>query len=230
MMDDGSQRRGVVVPDSSTLRVTLGDADFPRSGRVALAVSSTLGAGCVAFADPVAIDVLPRVTPRLVSVYEFYNQTLDRYFRTASDAEAAAIRANPATGERDTGQTFKAWTSTAYPSGVSPVYRFYGSVAPGPNSHFFTADVGEARLLQRAELDTPATTKRWNYEELSYAIKPAANGGCPADAPVRIYRAYNNGFARGVDSNHRYLVDFNLYTQMIALGWLGEGVVMCGPA
>ena len=228
-MDDGSQRRGVVVPDSSTLRVTLGDADFPRSGRVGLTVSSTISAGCVAFADAVAIDVQPKVTPQMATVYEFYNQVLDRYFRTASDAEAAAIRANPATGERDTGQTFKAWTSTAYPAGASTVYRFYGSVAPGPNSHFFTADFNEARLLQRAELDTPAATKRWNYEELSFAIKPAQNGGCSADAPVRIYRAYNNGFARGVDSNHRYLVDFNLYTQMIALGWLGEGVVMCGP-
>ncbi len=228
-MDDGSQRRGVVVPDSRTLRVTLGDADFARPGLVALGVSNTISTGCVAFADPVAIEVQPRVTPQLVTVYEFYNQALDRYFRTASDAEAAAIRANPATGERDTGQTFKAWTSTAFLSGASPVYRFYGSVAPGPNSHFFTADVNEARLLQRAELDTPATTKRWNYEELSFAIKPAANGNCPADAPVRIYRAYNNGFARGVDSNHRFLVDFSLYTQMIAQGWLGEGVAMCGP-
>ena len=218
-----------MVPNSHTLRVTLGDADFPRAGRIAMTASNRLSATCVAFADAVAIDVFPRITPQLVTVYEFYNQALDRYFRTASDAEAAAIRANPATGESDTRQTFKAWTSTAYPAGAGTVYRFYGSVAPGPNSHFFTADINEARLLQRAELDTPATAKRWNYEELSFAIKPAQNGGCPADAPVRIYRAYNNGFVRGIDSNHRYLVDFNLYTQMIAQGWLGEGVVMCGP-
>jgi hypothetical protein len=40
---------------------------------------------------------------------------------------------------------------------------------------------------------------------------------------------YNNGFAFGKDSNHRCMTDFGLYTQMIALGWLGEGVVMCGP-
>ncbi|MEP7083903.1 MAG: hypothetical protein ABI854_04125, partial [Betaproteobacteria bacterium] len=227
---DGIQHRtGVVVPNSHTLRVTLSDADFPRAGRIALAVSSTISGGCVAFADALAIDVLPKITPQMVTVYEFYNQSLDRYFRTASDAEAAAIRANPATGERDTGQTFKAWTSNAYPAGASPVYRFYGSVTPGPNSHFFTADINEARLLQRTELDAPATVKRWNYEELSFAIKSSSDGSCPADAPVRIYRAYNNGFARGVDSNHRYLVDFNLYAQMIAQGWVGEGVAMCGP-
>ena len=83
--------------------------------------------------------------------------------------------------------------------------------------------------MQRTELDTPATVKRWNYEELSFAIRPAANGGCPAAAPVRVYRVYNDGFARGKDSNHRLLTDFNLYTQMIARGWIGEGVAMCGP-
>ena len=212
-----------------TFRVTLTDADFSHHGKVVFDLGSNIAPGCDVFADSLAIDVLSKVTPQRITVYEFYNPALDRYFRTASDAEAAAIRANPATGEHDTGQTFKAWTSTAFPAGASAVYRFYGSITPGPNSHFFTANINEARLLQHAELDTPATEKRWNYEELSFAIKPAQNGGCPADAPVRIYRAYNNGFASGKDSNHRFLTDFGLYTQMIALGWLGEGVVMCGP-
>ena len=60
-------------------------------------------------------------------------------------------------------------------------------------------------------------------------MRPASNGGCSGDAPVRIYRVYNDGFARGKDSNHRLLADFSLYTQMLAQGWIGEGVVMCGP-
>ena len=58
----------------------------------------------------------------------------------------------------------------------------------------------------------------------------AANGGCGPEAPVRVYRVYNNGFVRGKDSNHRLLTDFELYAQMLAKGWVGEGVVMCGPA
>ncbi|MBK9605596.1 MAG: hypothetical protein IPO58_03905 [Betaproteobacteria bacterium] len=227
-LDGGGQKFGQAI-GSRTYRVTLTEADFPHDGKVVFDLGSTVYAGCDVFADSIAIEVFPKVTPQLVTVHEFYNAALDRYFRTASDAEAAAIRANPATGEQDTGQSFKAWTSTAYPAGASPVHRFYGSVTPGPNSHFFTADVNEARLLQRAELDTPAAVKRWNYEELSFAIKPAQAGGCPADAPVRIYRVYNNGFALGKDSNHRLLTDFGLYTQMVAQGWLGEGVAMCGP-
>jgi hypothetical protein len=145
-------------------------------------------------------------------------------------AEAAAIRANPATGEQDTGQTFKAWASTAYPDGAKQVCRFYGSITPGPNSHFFTSDVNECRSLQRQELDTPATIKRWNYEEIAFAIKVPASGACPADAPVNVYRVYNNGFALGKDSNHRLTTSVAIYNQMIALGWLPEGVVMCAPA
>ena len=227
-LEKGSHKAGEVT-DSHTFRVTLTDADFPHQGKTALDLGSSVASGCFVFSDSIAIEVFPKVTPQQITVYEFYNPALDRYFRTASDAEAAAIRANPATGEHDTGQTFEAWTSTAYPAGASTVYRFYGSVTPGPNSHFFTANLDEARGLQRTELDTPATVKRWNFEELSFAIKLAQNNGCPAEAPVRIYRAYNNGFALDKDSNHRYLTDFRLYTQMIALGWLGEGVVMCGP-
>ena len=60
-------------------------------------------------------------------------------------------------------------------------------------------------------------------------MRPPQGGGCPAEVPVRIYRVYNDGFAKGKDSNHRLLTDFDLYTQMIAQGWIGEGVAMCGP-
>jgi len=225
----GEQKAGTLI-DAHTFEAMLDDADFAHPGRNLLLVGTALTPGCSALSDSVSIDVLPSLTPQLVTVHEFYNASLDRYFRTASDAEAASIRANPATGEADTGQPIKAWSGVAYPEGARPVFRFYGSVAPGPNGHFFTVDVDEARNLQRAELDTPATFKRWNFEELSFAIRPAENGGCPGAAPVRIYRVYNDGFARGKDSNHRLLTDFNLYAQMLAQGWIGEGVVMCGPA
>ena len=226
--DNGEQKAGQLI-DSTTFEITLDDADFGHAGKTVFTLGTTIAPGCNAFSDELAIEVLPFVIAQHVTVHEFYNAALDRYFRTASEEEAAAIRANPASGEVDTGQPFKAWSGLAYPQGTQPVFRFYGSVSPGPNSHFFTADVDEARQLQRAELDTPASNKRWNYEELSFAVRPAVNGGCPPEVPVRIYRVYNNGFALGRDSNHRLLTDFARYQQMIALGWLGEGVVMCGP-
>jgi len=226
--ESGEHKAGSAI-DSHTFEVTLNDGDFTHTGKTVLTLGATIAAGCNAFSDDVAVDVLPFVAPQYVTVHEFYNASLDRYFRTASDAEAAAIRANPATGEQDTGRPFKAWSGLAYPIGTQPVFRFYGSVTPGPNSHFFTANVDEARALQRTQLDTPAGVKRWNYEELSFAVRPPQGGGCPAEVPVRIYRVYNDGFAKGKDSNHRLLTDFDLYTQMIAQGWIGEGVAMCGP-
>src|SRR6185295_19899571 len=88
--------------DEQTLRVTLGDVDFGHVGKSTLMLGATISSGCTVFSDEVAIDVLPAVAPQLVTVHEFYNSSLDRYFRTASEAEAASIRANPATGEQDT--------------------------------------------------------------------------------------------------------------------------------
>jgi hypothetical protein len=53
-------------------------------------------------------------------------------------------------------------------------------------------------------------------------------GSCPGDlAPV--YRAYNNGLARHIDSNHRLTTEFPGIQEVLARGWIYEGVVMCAP-
>ena len=44
-----------------------------------------------------------------------------------------------------------------------------------------------------------------------------------------VYRAYNNGFAKGIDSNHRITSNFASYQQTVAAGSIGEGIVMCAP-
>ena len=212
------------------MRVTITDSDVAAGEGLVFALMTPLKTSCYVVSESMSVDVTAKPAPQRVTVQEFYNPTLDRYFVTTDEHEAKAISINPYSQERATGLTFNAWSSDAYPSGASIVYRFYGSADPGPNSHFFTANVDEVRALQRTELDTPLTTKRWNYEGMAFAIKaPEANGSCPADTPVKVYRAYNNGFARRVDSNHRLLSDATLYAQMIAAGWIGEGVVMCGP-
>ena len=221
--------KAVQLINSKMLRVTMTDADFLVAGKVIASVATPLSASCVVNSAQVVVDVAPIPATKRVTVREFYNPTLDRYFVTADENEAKALQLNPYSLERQTGQTFQAWASTEYATGANVVYRFYGSVDPGPNGHFLTANVTEARALQRAELDTPSTSKRWNYEEMAFAIKTPQNGACPSDAPVKILRAYNNGFARGVDSNHRLLTDTNLYALMLANGWVGEGLVMCGP-
>ena len=46
---------------------------------------------------------------------------------------------------------------------------------------------------------------------------------------VPVYRAYNNGSARGIDSNHRLTTNRTAIDQVIARGWVDEGIAMCAP-
>lgn len=175
--------------------------------------TSTCGAGMLDAASAVAA-----VTP--VSVIEFYNINLDTFFITADSSEAAAIDGGSAgPGWIRTGNTFKSGGST-------PVCRFYGSMSPGPNSHFYTVDASECSYLQQLQSSTPATQKRWNFESFDFVSTPATGGTCPGGT-IPVYRAYNNGFSRGVDSNHRITISLAAIQQMVARGWNNEGVVMC---
>jgi photosystem II stability/assembly factor-like uncharacterized protein len=184
-------------------------------------VLSTFGRG--AFTLQPALDVLT------VTVFEFYNATLNHYFRTAVPGEATAIDNGAAgPGWSHTGDDFKAWAAFAYPNEGRQVCRFYGSVAPGPNSHFYTASAAECIGLKNLAVRTPNNVPRWNYEGLSFAIALPGDAGCGA-GQVGIYRAFNNRAGQN-DSNHRYTTRQNEYQQLVALGWAGEGIVMCAPA
>ncbi|MBK9607175.1 MAG: PQQ-dependent sugar dehydrogenase [Betaproteobacteria bacterium] len=160
--------------------------------------------------------------PETHAVVEFHNTNLDHYFLTADAAEATAIDSGSAgPGWSRTGNTFKA-------GGGTTVCRFYGSVSPGPNSHFFTADSAECAQLQQLQAATPATQKRWNFEGMDFLTTAATNGVC-AGGTLPLYRAYNNGFALGIDSNHRITGSQIAMQQMVSRGWANEGVVMCAP-
>ncbi len=163
-------------------------------------------------------------------VVEFYNTNLDNYFITADAGEAAQIdngMAGP--GWSRTGNTFKS-------GGTTPVCRFYGSYSPGPNSHFYTVNPAECQGLKDQQIPAgdprKLTVKSWTFESLDFVSTPptagGVNGACPAGtAPV--YRAYNNGYARGVDSNHRITGSLTAIQQVVNRGWSNEGVVMCAP-
>ncbi|WP_239189923.1 hypothetical protein [Candidatus Nitrotoga sp. HW29] len=155
-------------------------------------------------------------------VVEFYNTNLDHYFITANTGEAAGIDGGSAgPGWIRTGNSFKSGGSTS-------VCRFYGSQVPGPNSHFYTASASECDGLKQLQTTTPAAQKRWNFESLDFVSTPPTNGICPTGtAPV--YRAYNNGFARVVDSNHRISSATAAIQEVVARGWIDEGIVMCAP-
>jgi hypothetical protein len=176
-----------------------------------------------------AVIPAPGSATQQVNVYEFYNALLNRFFRTANGDEAQFLRTTPSTGEVETGRTFKAWMRGAYPQGANPVSRFYGSLSPGPNSHFYTASAAESNQLKLLQASTPSMQRRWNYEEIAFAAKEPVSGVCPVDAPNPVRRVYNNGFTLMKDSNHRFVLDTTDYLAMIAQGWIGEGIVLCAP-
>jgi hypothetical protein len=153
---------------------------------------------------------------------EFYNTYLGHYFMAAGQDEIAAIEAGAAgPGWQLTGQSFKVWplmpTDAAF-SAATPVCRFYGVPAGGPNSHFFTASPSECALVKASQ--------GWYYEGIGfYILQVDANGQCPAGY-LEVLRAYNNGAARN-DSNHRFTTSDSTWRAMGRLGWAMEGAVMC---
>jgi hypothetical protein len=160
------------------------------------------------------------------AVVEFFDPDLNNYFITADPTEQAFVDSGAVGRWQRTGNTFAA-------GGPNQVCRFYGNsnINPatgtfyGPNSHFYTADPAECAGLKA--IYTP-TAKSWKFESNDFLTTPAVNGGCPAGL-VPVYRAYNNGFAKGIDSNHRITSNYAAYLQTVAAGSIGEGIVMCAP-
>ena len=155
-------------------------------------------------------------------VVEFYNSILDNYFITADPAEQVAI---------DNGSAGPGWSRTGnefFSAGPIAVCRFYGSLSPGPNSHFYTASAAECAGLIALQASTPASVPRWNFESNDFLTTAAVNGGCTGQT-VPVYRAYNNGFNRHVDSNHRITNNSAAIADVVAKGWVSEGTVMCAP-
>lgn len=165
-------------------------------------------------------------TPAVKSFIEYYEASLDHYFITADADEQAFVYSGGAGNWQRTGYFFKE-------GGSAPVCRFYGNSAIdpatgamyGPNSHFYTVDAGECAYLQ--SLFNPKAPG-WKLETSAFSSTPALSGTC-ASGSVPVYRAYNNGYARGVDANHRITSSTTAYQQTLAAGWIGEGVVMCAP-
>lgn len=152
------------------------------------------------------------------------------YFYSSDPAEQAAVDAGAAGQFHRTGREFLT-------GGSAPVCRFYGSLSPGPNSHFFTVDVAECDALKAAQITpAPATIQQWNYERIEYFSTPAitaANGtrSCPPNTQP-LYRAYNNAFPPSGprnpwDSNHRFTPVQSDIAAMVALGWRDEGIAFC---
>jgi hypothetical protein len=139
------------------------------------------------------------------------------HFVLLGDEEAAAVeRGSAGPGWVRTGQSF---TEVAYtgsiepPLALRPVCRFY---SPLYNSHFFTANPDECASLKRPG-------REWVFEKNAFFVTdvgPVCLMGQP------IYRVYNNRHAVG-DAAHRFTPDAATRDQMIAAGFVDEGVAWC---
>lgn len=194
--------------------------------------------GVTGYFDVIKLRDLP-APKRAGTVIEFRN-TQDfpkspggNFFYTSDPAEAAFVDSGGAGHFVRTGKSFNA-------GGFVRTCRFYGSVSPGPNSHFFTVgDADCAALKNLQKTPRPTTEQQWNFEGYSFPMNvPRKNAdgsfSCP-QASVPVYRAYNRAFAdngakNAWDSNHRYSTNQQDIAEVVALGWADEGVAMCAPA
>ncbi|MEO7743591.1 MAG: DUF1800 family protein [Usitatibacter sp.] len=148
---------------------------------------------------------------------EYYNTALGHYFMTAGPGDIQIVDSGGAgPGWVRTGGQFGVFRNPTDASNLSPVCRFY---APGPNSHFYTANPGDCEYVK--------TMPGWFYEGIAFYIEQPANGTCAAGT-TPVYRTYNNGFVRN-DSNHRFTVDATVYSRAGSLGHASEGIAMCAP-
>lgn len=169
------------------------------------------------------------MTTAPVRVIEYFNRHLVHYFIAAEGEETAALDTGwGGPGWERTGLTFTGWKlDAAIDQSISVnVCRFYGSPILGPNSHFFTTEGSECELLKRVAAQTPPGQPKWNYEGSAFRVETAHRGQC-RQGQLRVLRLYNNGFARGIDSNHRYTTRVDVAQTMVDAGWTLEGTAFC---
>jgi len=171
-----------------------------------------------------SVEILRPAPPSgLARVIEYYNESLDHYFITATAGEVAKLDDGGIAGWKRTGHQINAYETPV--AGASPVCRFYSVAFAPKGSHFYTPFTFECTKVRA---DT-----HWTLEsEAAFHIAvPSQDGVCAAGfSPV--YRLFNNG--QGGAPNHRYTTDRNVRATMIAHGWVPEGlgadaVQMCAP-
>ena len=163
-------------------------------------------------------DTLLSVAP--TTVVEYFVPSLKKYFITGRDNEKSLLAQYPAVYSL-TGMNFVAGPGLAPPAGTQPICRFYFA-PPLANTHFYGVP-SDCTLVASTFAGNAAVTN----EGVDFAVAtPDVSGNCPASAPVKVYRSFNNRSAQN-DGNHRYTVSTARYNQMIAAGYSADGAVFC---
>jgi len=163
-------------------------------------------------------DTLLTVAPTTVT--EYFVPSLQKYFMTGREDEKVLLGQYPAAFTK-TGMSFIAEPGLTPPVGTQPICRYYFS-PPLANTHFYGTPADCALVATTFAGNTAAKN-----EGVDFAVAtPDGRGNCPASAPVKVYRSFNNRGAQN-DGNHRYTVSDARYAQMTAAGFAAEGVVFC---
>lgn len=187
-------------------------AEIQQSIRADPVLASMGVTGAWADTEEVCFAALP--PPAVVQITEFFHPGLDHYFLSSSDQETRAIESGSAGAEwQRTGESFRA-IEAGYCYGSRPVFRFYGARR---NSHFFTVDAAECGLVRRVD-------PGWRFEGVAFGATLPVDRACKRGVPV--FRLYNNRAAQD-DANHRFTVKTSIRDEMVARGWIFEGIAMC---
>ena len=153
---------------------------------------------------------------RAAPIVEFYHAALDHYFVTGYAPEIQALDTGVHQGWQRTGYRFETFDAgDPRLAGSIPVCRFYGNPAHGLDSHFYSASPQECADVQARFPD------KWLLESTDvFRVHPVSINGTCAAGTVPVYRLYNNR----ADANHRYTTDVGVVDQMVARGYLLEGV------
>ena len=215
---------GVFASVDGALTWTALNAGLPDSGVLDLAVDGT---GSVLRAATIVglfeYQVTKNAASAIVPVIEYYNGESGDYFMTARPDEIAGLDGGRIAGWTRTGLRFSAYATST--DGTFPVCRFFTTAFAPMSYHFFTSFAAECAAVQADPgwvLETGAAF---------YIAAPAPDGSC-ASGSIPVYRLYHDG-ARGVPE-HRHTISAAARGQMIAQGWVAEGlgpdgVAMCAP-
>lgn len=167
-----------------------------------------------------------------VHAIEYYDAARDHYFVTASAPDIDALDSGRISGWQRTGESFGVGGDRVNYLGIEyqydgvPVCRIYLPPAHG-DTHFYSASPEECARARAGHPDWVVETDAAFYA----ALPDPGTGACGVmagyiDGDIAlepVYRLWN----RRSDTNHRYTTNPTVRDEMIARGWVSEGVVMC---
>ncbi|MBN8477833.1 MAG: YncE family protein [Burkholderiales bacterium] len=201
-----------VTPDGRWLYVANQDGGTLSVVDVATrVVTTTLSGG----EGPVSLGAFIASAPFVEALaIEYLHQPFGHYFMTAAPNEIALLDQGFFSGWSRTGQQWKVWSAA---EGLNDVCRFFTVAFAPKSSHFYTAYPHECSLV-KANPD-------WQYEQIAFLVALPVAGSCHVGVPL--FRLYNSGQSGA--PNHRYTLSATIRDQMVAQGFVYEGIAGCVP-